>query len=100
MDSHYVVFVDESYITDSRFRSIAALSLPSQSCAFVKQKLRTIIQARSIKEFKWKDLSSHKHCDCATELLDCVINSVKHRHARVDVLIWDTMTPVTVFTGG
>ncbi|MDZ7704044.1 MAG: hypothetical protein U5L04_06120 [Trueperaceae bacterium] len=90
MESDYVVFTDESYVTGSRLRSIAALSVSRKYFSLVEQRLSTIIKSRSIKEFKWKDLASEKHKDCAIELLTFVIEAAQCHEVRIDVVVWDT----------
>ncbi len=88
--SEYVAFSDESRNTASRYRSIAAVSLPVSEAAEARHALTRLISDSKCSEFKWSKLGNAKYRFCALKLLDYFLDHMLVAGARVDVLIWDT----------
>lgn len=86
----YFAVSDESHITASRFRSIAALSLPVESARDYDRRVSRILREAEVGEFKWHELTSAKRRWCALQLIDSVLDDLFHFDGRVDVLVWDT----------
>jgi len=86
----YYLFTDESYITNSRFRSIAAISVPYESYQILFPKLNQILTESEVKEFKWKNLNSAKSLYCAKKIIELVFTYLFPLNIRLDVIIWDT----------
>jgi len=89
----YGAFSDESYRTASKFRSIAAVSLPAARVIGVNQRIRALLRDHSVAEFKWKGLRSNQRGKAAIALVDLVFDELLGLHTRVDVLVWDTDDP-------
>lgn len=86
----YIVFTDESYITDSRYQSISAFSLPVERLDSVTAKLKDILTESNVQEFKWQKLKDAKYYFCAEKILKFVNSEVLSMNLRVDTLVWDT----------
>ena len=86
----YVACLDESYVTDARYRSIACCSLAKQHIRYCSERLEAIVAEHGLKEFKWSELKDRRSRNCANALLDFVFDELLHYGLRVDVLIWDT----------
>ena len=85
----YYAFTDESNFTQGRFRSIAAFTLPGNSCNHIEAKLRAILASSDVIEFKWEKLRTAKDRFCAEKIINLVIDKLMNCDLRVDVLIWD-----------
>jgi hypothetical protein len=86
----YIVCTDESYITDSRFRSISAVSFLYNYHEEFNLKFERILSESSVSEFKWQKLKDARYYYCAEKILDLVLSSLDSYQLRVDTLIWDT----------
>jgi hypothetical protein len=85
----HCAFSDESSHNIGRFRSIAMVSLPHRNLDQIDEKIHSILEDSSIREFKWKNLNNAKMRFGATKLVDYVIEQVLEGEFRVDVLTWD-----------
>jgi hypothetical protein len=81
---------DESQISATRFRSIAAVSLPVEHADACNATLGEVVRSRGVAEFKWHELSSAKRRFCAIALVDAVFDALLPCEARIDVVVWDT----------
>ena len=86
----FEVYCDESYITDSRYRGVAAVSLAADSVGWFGAGIAKLMGESSVTEFKWTKLTDAKYRFAALKLLDHVVASISHCALRVDVLVWDT----------
>ena len=86
----YIVFTDESSITNSRYPSISAFSMPYNSYDYIYASYKQIMQNYEITEFKWSKLKSVNYYECAKEIIDMFFNNCFEYHLRVDVITWDT----------
>lgn len=89
MPLQYGSFSDESRHTGSRYRSIAAVSLPAKAVPQVQEDLVEILSDSDVSELKWKKLKGAKYRFCANKFIDHVINNLIQQGCRIDVLIWD-----------
>lgn len=85
----YVVYLDESYSTDSRYTSIAACSVPASHWKDIVEQLGESISSSDITEFKWQKLKTAKYRFAAVKLIDLVLNNFLSRNMRLDILISD-----------
>lgn len=85
----YVSYSDESSYNQGRFRSIALVTLDVKDLAMANENLQNIIQSSHITEFKWSDLRTAKDKFAAIKIIKYIIEKVKQRKVRIDVLIWD-----------
>lgn len=86
----HVAYSDESYITDSRYRSIAVVSLACEQEEELNEKIASINRESGIKEFKWNKLRQARDRFAAIKLLDLSIEYACDGKLRIDVLVWDT----------
>lgn len=86
----YVVFTDESYITDSRFQSLTAFSIHKNAWDKAKSELNNILASSNVTEFKWQKLNNAKNYFCAEKIIDFIFNNLSNFKMRIDILIWDT----------
>ncbi len=86
----YVVFVDESYITDSRYRSLSAFSLKKSSYQDIVVLIQSILLESGIKEFKWQKLKDAKYYFCAEKIIKFILDNITKYDIRIDTLVWDT----------
>jgi len=86
----YIIFTDESYITDSRFRSISAVSFLYDHYDDFNNEFKKILSSSGVSEFKWQKLKDARYFFCANKILDLVLNCLYSFQLRIDVLIWDT----------
>lgn len=84
------MFTDESYITDSRYRSLATFSLHKSALEKTQKNMNNILSSSGVTEFKWKNLDSQKYFYCAVKIIDFILNDLEKSQTRIDVLIWDT----------
>ncbi|MEW6526351.1 MAG: DUF3800 domain-containing protein [Spirochaetota bacterium] len=88
--TEYIMFTDESYITDSRYRSLSAFSFKKSKYKEFCNSIRSIMLESGIKEFKWQKLKDAKYYFCAEKLIDFVLNNILTFDLRVDTIVWDT----------
>lgn len=86
----YVMFTDESYSTDSRYRSLAALSLHKSALEKAEKNMNNILSSSDVIEFKWKKLANRKYLQCADKIIDFILEGLDKNQIRMDILIWDT----------
>jgi hypothetical protein len=84
----HLAFSDESY-TDSRFRSIASVSLPIICYDEITYSIGEAISGSGITEFKWSKLRQARERMAAIKIIDRIILFACGNKIRVDVLIWD-----------
>lgn len=87
---NFVAFLDESYITAERYRSIGLFSFHAANHEAINKELAYILRDSDVKEFKWKKLRSAKYRFCALKIIDFILKDLHKYDMRVDVLIWDT----------
>lgn len=90
MTPQYAAFSDESCHTEGRFRSIAAVSLPAACVIPVSGRIRALLRAHRVGEFKWHELINERKRGAALTLVDFVFDELLGLDGRVDVLTWDT----------
>jgi hypothetical protein len=88
--SSHVAFSDESYITRSRYRSIAVVSLAVKHEEEINTNIARINLDSGIKEFKWTKLRQARDRFAAIKLVDLSIECALKKTLRIDILIWDT----------
>jgi len=86
----YTIFLDESYISAERFRSISAFSMPKIYFDQINDELKELLDDSNVKEFKWEKLKDAKYRFCAIKLINLFINHVFLNNLRIDSVIWDT----------
>jgi hypothetical protein len=86
----YIVFTDESSITDSRFQSLSAFSLPFTHYDELKSIVNKILKESNVTEFKWQKLKDAKNFFCAEKLINFLFQNIHTCNLRVDTIIWDT----------
>lgn len=86
----YIVYTDESYITDSRYQSISAFSLPFENLDKLAAKLQDILADSNVQEFKWQKLKDAKYYFCAEKILTLINTELSNMSLRIDTLVWDT----------
>jgi hypothetical protein len=85
----HVAYADEANYNTGRYRSVALVSLGIGDTEQLKQEIQQILQDLKISEFKWKKLRSAQYRFAALKIIDCVLNWIKSKKIRVDVIIWD-----------
>lgn len=86
----YVVFTDESYVSNSRYRSLSAFSLKKSSYQDVVVSIQSILSESRVKEFKWQKLKDVKYYFCAEKIIKYILESIKKYEIRIDTIVWDT----------
>ncbi len=86
----HIAFADESYYTTGRYRSLGAVTLPSEHQKDVCQVLEQLLLESGVTEFKWHKLRGARERFAAIKLIDETIGLACSAVLRVDVLIWDT----------
>ncbi|HUU86841.1 MAG TPA: DUF3800 domain-containing protein [Candidatus Glassbacteria bacterium] len=86
----YIIFTDESYITDSRFQSISAFSFPISHYDEIVDSINSHLQSSDVKEFKWQKLKDAKYYFCAEKFINMILDKVAVYQLRVDTIVWDT----------
>ena len=86
----YIIFADESYTTDSRFRGISAVSIPMKNYEAVKNHLTEILRDSSVSEMKWQEIKDARNKFCAHKIVKFIIPNLHKYHIRIDTLLWDT----------
>lgn len=86
----FLAFTDESSTSGERYQSIAALSLPRDRHRQLDDAVASVLARAGVKEFKWHDLTGVKRGQCATDLIDVVLDGCDYAGVRVDIVIWDT----------
>ena len=89
----YAVFSDESSHTDGRYRSIAAVSLPSSPPSLVvnlSKDLAAVLECSTKGELKWRNVDRHGRSNVkrAKDAVDFTMSRLS-KGIRIDVLIWD-----------
>ena len=87
----YILFADESHITNNRFCSLAAVSLPCGHYNEVNNNLSNILARCGVSELKWKKLKNKKHYSCAEAIITFIVKKVRYYDLRIDVLVWDML---------
>lgn len=85
----YVVYLDESYTSDSRFTSIAACSIPVEKWRDAVEEIQKAIESSGIKEFKWQKMKNAKYRFAAIKIIDLVLGKFISQEMRLDILISD-----------
>lgn len=86
----YIAFLDESYVTASRYRSISCCSLERRYVEQFSRGLGEIVRRHGLKEFKWTELKSVRSLNCARALLAYFFEKLSLYQLRLDILTWDT----------
>ncbi|MFW5720686.1 MAG: DUF3800 domain-containing protein [Candidatus Dojkabacteria bacterium] len=86
----YVIFTDESNITDSRFQSLCAFSLPKNYVSEFTTIMKQILVSSDVSEFKWQKLKTAKYYFCAEKIIDTIFKHLKQYNIRIDTVVWDT----------
>jgi hypothetical protein len=86
----YYAVSDESQITATRYRSIAAVSLPLERAEKCNAAFAEVLRAHSVAEFKWHELNGAKRRFCAMALIDAALDYLLACEGRIDVVVWDT----------
>lgn len=89
MSEEFIIFTDESYITDSRFPTISSLSLPLKHYELFNNKLEEILKETGVKEFKWEELRKNKYYFCAEKIIKLVMDNIFKYDLRLDTITWD-----------
>lgn len=85
----YVVYLDESRVTNSRYSSIAAVSLPVSSWEIVVGDLGKFIESAAISDLKWEKVRNRKYKDAAIAIFEKVTNKYIPLGMRIDTICWD-----------
>ena len=87
----YAVFSDESRHTEGRYRSIAAVSLPSASVVALSNDLERVLNSARQGELKWHEVGTmrRKGVKRAIAVVDFLLDQIA-RGVRADALTWDT----------
>lgn len=86
----YIVFTDESYITDSRYQSLSAFSFEKSYYPQVFSDIKEILQDSNVDEFKWNKLKDAKYYFCAEKFCNYLFSGLTKHQFRIDTLVWDT----------
>ena len=86
----HMAYADESYITGSRYRSVAVVTLESGSAAETGLLLRELLDDSGLEEFKWEKLRQARERFAALKMLDLTVGFAVQGRLRADVLVWDT----------
>ena len=86
----YSVFTDESHVTAARYRSVAAVSMPTVRVPSLRSALSAALVSSNVREFKWKKLQSAKYRFAAQKLATQAFEALDPPGLRLDVLVWDT----------
>jgi hypothetical protein len=86
----FTAYCDESYITASRYRGVAAVSLPANAEEALTAEVRALLADSQVTEFKWSKLTNAKYRFAAAKLLRWTVRAIASSQVRVDVLSWDT----------
>ena len=86
----YIVFTDESYITDSRYQSLSAFSFKKSYYLQVYTDIKEILKESNVDEFKWNKLSNAKYYFCAEKFCNYLLSGLTQYQFRIDTLVWDT----------
>ena len=89
MPSHLAV-ADESYTTNSRFRSVAVVTLKDWDARRINWRFGQLIKDSDLKEFKWKKLKQARERFAAEKIIELTLQLAHEEKLRVDTLIWDT----------
>ncbi len=86
----YVIFTDESNITDSRFQSLSAFSFPKKHLEDITTSISQILKSSDVEEFKWQKLKTAKYYFCAEKIITEIFKNLHSHNFRIDTVIWDT----------
>lgn len=86
----YIVFTDESYITDSRYQSLSAFSFKKSYYPQVFSDIKEILNDSDVDEFKWNKLKNAKYYFCAEKICNYLLSGITKQQFRIDTLVWDT----------
>lgn len=70
----HVAFADEKGYNEGRYRGIALVTLPQQNVNPFRHAIQSLLSESSIREFKWKKLSSARERFAALKLIDFAID--------------------------
>ena len=84
----YVLYSDESHITDLRYESISTISLPVDKVSELTTIINNKLIESDVDEFKWKWVDSAKYRFAGIKLIDIAINWIT-TNFRIDTIIWD-----------
>ena len=76
----YIVFTDESYITNSRYQSLSAFSFRKSSYHEIFDSIKSILSESGVSEFKWQKLKDAKYYFCAEKIIKYVLNNMTKLH--------------------
>ena len=88
----YTSFTDESRHLEGRYRSIAAVSLPTELVVGMSEELAGILDSAKRRELKWSrvgDRRGNGDVDRAISAVDFLLERIT-QGIRADVLTWDT----------
>jgi hypothetical protein len=86
----HIAFADESYYTNSRYRSIAVITLEASHEKSLTPLFKELLEGSGLTEFKWEKLRQARERFAALKMLEKTIELSIKGQMRVDVLIWDT----------
>jgi hypothetical protein len=86
----YYIFLDESYISAERYRSISAFSMPKMYFDKMNDEFKELLDDSNVKEFKWQKLKDAKYRFCAIKLIKSLFEHIYSNNLRIDSIIWDT----------
>lgn len=85
----YVVYLDESKITQSQYSSISAVSLPVHEWSVVVAGISEILTRYSITELKWEKVRTRNYRSATESALERIITSYVPLGLRVDSICWN-----------
>jgi hypothetical protein len=85
----YVVYLDESRITNSRYSSISAVSLPACEWPHVVEDLASLIDSFNVHDLKWEKVRNRKYRDAAISIFQRVTEKYVSHGMRIDSICWD-----------
>ena len=87
----HVAFIDESSLTQGRFRSIGVVSAKQSEHYLIADDISTILSTSGISgEFKWQNLKQARERIAAHKLIDYALERGRQSQLRVDIVCWDT----------
>lgn len=69
MIKNYTVFTNESYIIAESYRSLAAVSIPTEHVGHCNEILSGLLESSDVQELKWQKLNSAEHGFCVEKII-------------------------------
>ncbi len=85
----HIGFSDESHWNESRYRSLALITLDKANLAELVAASRQLLAQSSLREFSWKELRSDNRRTAAERLCSFAVDYACKGKLRIDILIWD-----------